>query len=141
MKEDIYQKYGFGDPAIEEREKAMEAAMPSAESILEKINAEQERIIRELPNCPAAKHPINVKLEALQAARGIWQQMRNPYIAIDDPSHPNNWTKYELLTMAGIIQSALGIPTERKITNTKPLKNKKPTANSALAEEFDKLFQ
>jgi hypothetical protein len=109
MKEDVYQKYG-PDEDVEQREKAMETAMPSAEQIWEKFTRLQESVNSKHPDAPSAKHPVNLDLRAVRAARKIWQKMRNPYIAIDDLSHPNNWSKLDLIMIAGAIQSEVDIP-------------------------------
>lgn len=104
MKEDVYQKYS-PDEDVVARDKGMEDAMPTAEYVFERFQRNKERFA----NAPVGK--LNLDLRALKAARRIWQLMRNPYIATNDASHPNNWTEHQLLTMAGAIQAELGIPT------------------------------
>lgn len=94
------------------QEKAMESAMPSAQDIFDNFNKLQKRIQHKSPNSPAAENPQIIDLKSLIAARRIWQSLRNPHTTSNDPDHPNNWTQRNLLSIAGIIQSSLDIPSQ-----------------------------
>jgi len=114
MKEEVYLCYSEGDPTIKMRDDAMEAAMPTAEAILAHFNDGIDYLRKHCPTSRSVQEAYHLDLNALKASREIWQQMRNPYIATNDVSHPNNWTKYQLLTLASIIQLKLGIPIYEK---------------------------
>lgn len=104
MHTETYTANSEGDPEVFARDEAMENAMPSAVDIYEKFQAQKARVK------PTTLNQLNVDFRCLQAARNVWQVTRNPYIAINDVSHPNNWTSHTLLKMAGVIQNAMGIP-------------------------------
>lgn len=114
MKEEVYLCYSEGDPTIKMRDDAMEVAMPTAEAILAHFNEGIDYLRKHCPTSRSVKEAYHLDLNALKAAREIWKHMRNPYVATNDASHPNNWTRHQLLALAGIIQTNLGIPVFEK---------------------------
>lgn len=83
MKEEVYQVYSYGDASVPTRDLAMEETMPTNETLLQ-------------------SRP-DVDPKALNTARKIWQRIRNPAVATNDASHPNNWTRFQLITIAKMI--------------------------------------
>ncbi len=85
MKEEVYMVYSDGDPNILVNEQGMDGRMQENTHIL-------------------LRNP-GIFPDDLELARTIWKKIRNPRVVTNELSHPNNWTSFDLVSLAREIHS------------------------------------